>query len=40
MDNSSYVKMVLKSNKQLAIAVDKGIDAFMQGFKKVLIKSH
>lgn len=34
MDNSSYVKMVLKSNKQLAIAVDKGIDAFVQGFKK------
>ncbi|ENY1912170.1 hypothetical protein ACFVNH_004408, partial [Salmonella enterica] len=34
MDNSSYVKMVLKSNKQLAIAVDKGIDVFIQGGKK------
>ncbi|HCL5278828.1 TPA: hypothetical protein N2G40_002099 [Salmonella enterica] len=34
MDNSSYVKMVLKSNKQIAIAVDKGIDAFIREFKK------
>ncbi|VEA05983.1 Uncharacterised protein [Salmonella enterica subsp. salamae] len=34
MDNSSYIKMVLKSNRQLAIAVDKGIDAFIQGGQK------
>ncbi len=36
VDNSSYVKMVLKNNKEIALAVDKGVDAFIRGFKKSL----
>ncbi|WP_318366255.1 hypothetical protein [Enterobacter sp.] len=33
MDNSNYARMVLKSNRTIALAVDEGINAFQEGFK-------
>ncbi|EHZ3052645.1 hypothetical protein K5O51_002465 [Salmonella enterica subsp. enterica] len=36
MGNSTYVKTVLRSNKTIAIALDKGLVAFRRGMKKSL----
>lgn len=34
MDNSAYIKSVLKSNETIALAAEKGGAAFLRGFKK------
>ena len=33
MDNSTYIKAVLKSNKTIALAADKGVAAFQREFR-------
>ncbi|EAW1720456.1 hypothetical protein AHX05_16840, partial [Salmonella enterica subsp. indica] len=33
MGNSAYAKIVLRSNRTIALAADKGIIAFQRGFK-------
>lgn len=36
MGDSTYVKTVLRGNKTIAIALDKGLVAFRRGMKKSL----